>query len=119
MPEHVTVNWEGKTCPLANALDKTIDGVRREWPAPFGREYECCVGKLAAKLPERSDFIAPKRMNGRLAILGASDVQRCRPAELDLRPLQVGYLDGPAARAGRRSRSRLHLDAHSGRPSPS
>src|ERR1700760_3968596 len=39
--EHVGVYLVVKSCALANALDKPIDGVRRERSTALGREHKC------------------------------------------------------------------------------
>jgi hypothetical protein len=51
MPEHVTVNWEGKAGTLANTLDKPIDGVGCERAAPLGRKDEARVLETAGAAP--------------------------------------------------------------------
>jgi hypothetical protein len=86
MPEHVAVNWEGKAGTLANMLDQPIDSIGRERAAPLGRKNEAAVWELPAKLPVCSDLVAPQRMDARLAVLDAPDMQGSRSAELRLRP---------------------------------
>ena|SRR6476660_4895874 len=87
MPKHVTVNREGKACTLADPLDQPINGVGRERTAALGRKDEAALGELPAQLAQCPDFITAQRVNAGLAVLDAPDVQRRRPAELDLRPL--------------------------------
>jgi hypothetical protein len=57
--------WRSKveTSTLAYALDKAIDGIRREGSAPFCREDESRVRKLPAKLAQRPNLIAAQRVN--------------------------------------------------------
>ena len=93
MPKHVTVNREGKARTLADPLDQPINGVGRERTAALGRKDEAALGELPAQLAQCSDFVAPKRVDARLAILDAPDVQRSRSAELDLRPFQIADFD--------------------------
>jgi hypothetical protein len=69
MPEHVTVNQEGKAGALTDALYQPIDGVWCEWAAPFGRKDEATVRELPAQLPQCSDLVSTERVYGRLAVL--------------------------------------------------
>jgi hypothetical protein len=66
-----------------------------EGPSPLGCEHECRLRELPAQFAQCPDFFAANRVNARLAILDAPDVQRGRPAELDLRPFQVADFTSP------------------------
>jgi hypothetical protein len=46
VPKHVRVNRKVEAGALANALDEPIDGIRREWAAPFRRENVAGVREL-------------------------------------------------------------------------
>ena len=50
-------------------------GIGSEWPAALGSEHKGAIRKLPAKLTQRPHLVAPERMYGRLAILGAADMQ--------------------------------------------
>jgi hypothetical protein len=50
MAEHVAVDLEIEPSALRKPFDMAINGVRGEWSAALGREYESRVGKLPAKL---------------------------------------------------------------------
>jgi hypothetical protein len=84
MAQHVGVDQEVEAGTLAYALNQPIDGVCCERAAPLGRKDKATVGELPAKLSEGSDFIAPKWMDGGLAILRPPDMERCRSSEFDL-----------------------------------
>jgi hypothetical protein len=47
---------------------------------------------LSAQLAQRSHLVAAERMCRGLSVLGSTQVQRRRSAELDLRPFQIGDL---------------------------
>jgi hypothetical protein len=79
----------------AHALDQAINCIGGERSAALGREDETVIGKLPPQLPQRPDLVAPERVNGRLAVLGPANMQRCRSAKLDLRPFQIADLDCP------------------------
>jgi hypothetical protein len=46
MPQHVAVNREIEAGAFTDALDEPIDGIRREWAAPFRRENVVGVREL-------------------------------------------------------------------------
>lgn len=90
MPKHVDVHrGEVEAGSRTNAFNQPIDGVRCKRAATFRRKDEAAIRDLPAQLAQRSDFVATKRVNARLAVLDAPDVQRDRPAELDLRAFQI------------------------------
>ena len=39
VPQHVRMDLQGQIGAFADALDKAIDGVRRERPSPLGRKH--------------------------------------------------------------------------------
>jgi hypothetical protein len=51
VPQHVGVHREIEASAFAKAFDVRIYCVRRERPAPLGREDEAAIRKLPAKLP--------------------------------------------------------------------
>ena len=97
MSEHVDVNLERQAGTLTDAFDKPIDGIRRKWATALGREHETAIRELPMQLPECSDLLATERVNRWLAVFRPPHMQRGRPAELDLRPFQIGNLDSPQA----------------------
>ena len=78
--------------PLADALDKAINGIGGEGGAALGFEDVGAAG-LALELAERAQFVAADRMGCWLAVLGAADVQGGGAIKFDLRPFQIANLD--------------------------
>jgi hypothetical protein len=89
------VNQEGKTRTLPNPLEMPIDGITCKWPSPLGRKHVTTIGKLPAQFAQCPDFVAAKRVDARLAILDAPDMQGGGPAELDLGPFKIANLSRP------------------------
>jgi hypothetical protein len=96
MPEHVSM-YLVKSSTLTNALYEPIDSIGSEGSASLGREDESGVGKLPAKLAQRPNLIATKRMHRGLAILDTPDMQGSRSPQLDLRPFQIADFGSPQA----------------------
>jgi len=90
----------GEAGTVANALNQPIDGVWCERAAPLGREDEATILELPAECP---DLVAPQRMDARLAILDAADMQRGRAAEFtcDHSRSQISAARNPCRKATR------------------
>jgi hypothetical protein len=88
--------WTGKAKParLPMRLMSRLTASVTKRTATLARKNEAAIGESPAQLPECPDLVAPQRMNARLAILDAADMQGGRPAELDLRPFQVTDFGG-------------------------
>src|SRR5262249_42761213 len=71
-------------------------GVAGKGTAALGLEDEG-PRRIALQLAQHAQFIAADGMHGGLAALRPADVQCRIAAPLDLRPLQIGDLDGPQA----------------------
>jgi TPR repeat protein len=95
VPQHVAMHLEGETGAVTDALYQPIHGVRREWSTALCSKYEGTVGKLPLQLPQGPQLVSPKRMNRWLAILCATNMQRCCPAKFHLRPFKIANLDCP------------------------
>src|SRR5215472_10321173 len=80
----------------ANGLHEAVDGVSGKRAAAFSLKNES-TRRVALQLAQHAQFIAADGMHRGLAVLGPADVQRRIAAPLDLRPLQIGGLDGPQA----------------------
>ncbi len=83
---------------LANGFHEAVDGVRRERPPALSLEDER-TRRIPLQLAQHPQFIAPDRVKLRLAVLRPTDVWRRIATPFDLRPLQVGDVDGPATMA--------------------
>jgi hypothetical protein len=70
MAKHMSVNREREASALADALDQTVDGIRRERAAAFGGEDEGGVRELPPQLAQCSHLVAAERMRRGLAVLG-------------------------------------------------
>src|SRR6516225_1212399 len=94
--QHVGMDPKRQLGALANGLHEAVDGVSRKWTAAFGLEDEG-PRRVPLQLAQHAQFIAANGMHRGLAVLGPADVQCRIAAPLDLRPLQIGDLDGPQA----------------------
>jgi hypothetical protein len=92
--QHVSMNPQRQLGALANGLHEAVDGVRREWTPAFSLEDEG-ARRIPLQLAQHAQFVTPDRVNRGLAVLRPTDVQRRIATPFDLRPLQVGDLDGP------------------------
>src|SRR4029077_6175863 len=79
---------------LANGFHEAVDGVRVNGPP---RSVSKTNAPVVFRCRSRSmrKFVTPDRVNCGLAVLRSTDVQRRIATPFDLRPLQVGNLDGP------------------------
>jgi hypothetical protein len=66
MPEHVAMDGEVESSPLADALDQSVHCVWRERAAAFRAEHVARVGILPVKLAQCSQLIATDGMGSRL-----------------------------------------------------
>src|SRR3974377_1344481 len=81
---------------FANGFHEAINGVSRKWTAALSLKDES-TRRIALQLAPHAQFVAADGMHRGFAVLGPADVQRRIAAPLDLRPLQIGDLDGPQA----------------------
>jgi hypothetical protein len=95
MPQHVAVNRKVEAGAHANALDQSIGGIRCERAVPLGGKDLARVRELPLELAERPNLVPSERVNARLTVLCPPDMERCRSAELDLRPFRVAELGRP------------------------
>src|SRR5215510_6429610 len=75
---------------------RPINGVSGKRAAALGLEDEG-ARRVPLQLAQHAQFVAADGMHRGLAVFGPADVQRRIAAPLDLRPLQIGDLDGPQA----------------------
>jgi hypothetical protein len=94
--KHVSVDPKRQLGAPANGFDEPINGVSRKWTAALSLEDKS-TRRIALQLAQHAQFVAADRVDCGLAVLGPADVQRRIAAPLDLRPLQIGDLDGPQA----------------------
>src|SRR5262249_2101415 len=87
------VNLERKASALADALDQAIEGMGGEGRAAFGFENIAPAG-VALQLTQGAQLVTADRVRGRLAVLGAANVQCSGAIKFDLGPFQIANLDG-------------------------
>jgi hypothetical protein len=86
--------FERKAGALADALDQSINSVRREWGAALGFEHVTTAG-VTLQLAKRAQLVDADRVGGWLAILDAANVQRGGAFKFDLGPFQIAQLSRP------------------------
>src|SRR5262249_11389968 len=79
-----------------NGFHEAINGVSRKWTPALGLKDER-TRRIALQLAQHAQFIAADGMHGGLAALRPADVQCRIAAPFNLRPLEIGDLDGPQA----------------------
>ena len=92
--QHVSMDSERQLGALANGFHEAVDGVRRERTPALSLEDER-TRRIPPLLAQHAQFVTPDRVNCGLAVLRPTDVKRRIATPFDLRPLQVGDLDGP------------------------
>jgi len=75
MPQHARMYGEIEAGTSADALDQSIGGIRCERGAALGRKDVARIRELPAKLAQCPDLVPSERMNARLPVLGAPDMQ--------------------------------------------
>src|SRR6516164_5075073 len=94
--QHVGMDPERQLGALANGFYEAINGVSRKWTAALGLKDES-TRRVALQLAQHAQFIAADRVDCGLAALRPADVQCRIAAPFNLRPLEIGDLDGPQA----------------------
>ena len=92
--QHVSMDPERQLGALANGFHEAVDGVRRERTPALSLEDER-TRRIPLQLAQHAQFVTPDRVNCGLAVLRPTDVKRWIATPFDLRPFQVGDLDGP------------------------
>jgi hypothetical protein len=69
------MHWHRQAGAVADRLNQPVDGIRRERRAALGGEDVAAVRELLAQCCQHAQLVAPDRVNGWLAVLGAANVQ--------------------------------------------
>ena len=86
MPQHVRVDWESHSGPLAEPRDQGMEALGGHRAAALGGEHVRPRRLFALQAPQCPYLVALYRMNRRRATLGPPDVE-APGAEFDLVPL--------------------------------
>jgi hypothetical protein len=92
--QHMSMDPERQPGALANGFHEAVNGLRRERTPALSLEDER-ARCIPLQLAQHAQFITPDRVNCGLAVLRPADMQRRIATPFDLRPLQIGDLDGP------------------------